>query len=183
MKLSGQAIPFSLLLGIGLVASSDAQQMHEQIREGTIAVICRAGSTASHIKENCDYPRRSEELSREVEVPRTIELSVGGGRVCSGLVDMTYQQRSTLALVKGTLTSADCAASSGSYTITARIRNTAGDVETIDFEERWQRSDDEPVTFEAAYPIGDDVELLRMDARHVVCSCDIAAADDINSEE
>ena len=42
---------------------------------------------------------------------------------------------------------------------------------TLSFEESWERSDDVPVETLRLYPIGDNVDLLRIKARKLSCEC------------
>jgi hypothetical protein len=101
------------------------------------------------------------------------ELVFGG---CEASASMEYFQRGAEADVKAKVDNADCAASSGSFVVEVTIR-ADGETESVKlrFEEEWHRDDDAPVDVERRYPIGDDVDLLRVRIRKLSCDC---AADD-----
>ena len=63
-----------------------------------------------------------------------------------------------------------CAASSGEYKLVVSVRGNHG-LQTLEFVESWQRQDDQPVKFSAAYPIGADVDLVRVRAVQRKCTC------------
>ena len=91
--------------------------------------------------------------------------------MCQATVRIEYLQFDTIAKVAGVIENEDCAASSGEYTIQARIRDKSGETKTLEFPESWQRDDDQPVKFSAEYPIGENVELLRVRSSGLRCEC------------
>lgn len=155
---------------ICLISTAGAQRINDELRESPDITVCRSGATASRVRQNCDF-ERTETISLELERTTTIELSVDNTPFCTALIGLEYYQRNAFAHVEGTIDNEQCTASSGSYVVVARIRNADGEVETLEFEEQWQRSDDQPIELEADYPIGEDVDLLRLSSRRTVCRC------------
>jgi hypothetical protein len=93
-------------------------------------------------------------------------------RTCSSEVNITYEQRNTLARVEGIVESSSCPASHGEYTFVIGIRDENNEQSTLEFTETWQRDDDEPLSFVKEYPIGENVDLTRVRLRSLRCSCD-----------
>jgi hypothetical protein len=90
---------------------------------------------------------------------------------CVASVTTGYFQSNTLAKVESTIQIEGCTAASGKYTIAARIRDQAGETQTLEFEETFQRADDQSMTVERDYPIGENVELVNVRTRAVRCEC------------
>jgi hypothetical protein len=44
-------------------------------------------------------------------------------------------------------------------------------MQLLEFFESWQRQDDQPVKFSATYPIGENVDLLRVRPTQSRCTC------------
>jgi hypothetical protein len=44
-------------------------------------------------------------------------------------------------------------------------------VKKLDFTETWERTDDKPVMFMHHYPIGENVEVIRVQGRSLQCRC------------
>jgi hypothetical protein len=90
---------------------------------------------------------------------------------CQASMALSYAQRNTVADVDGTIENDDCAASSGDYTIAVSTRDDSGEVKVTEFSATWERSDDQPIEFEAAYPIDENVDLVRVRSRRISCVC------------
>ena len=105
---------------------------------------------------------------------RVAELTAGrpGEPQCEASTLTEYQQRNDVARVTGTVSLAACpAGTAGTFTLVARLRDDSGESRTIEFAESWQRDDTEDHTFNADYPIGDDVELMSVRVRNLKCTC------------
>lgn len=93
-------------------------------------------------------------------------------RQCRALASLEYFQRGAEAEVETSIHTDECDAASGSYVLHITVR---GDDDTepriLRFEESWERSDDSPVETLRRYPIGDDVDLLRIKSRKLSCTC------------
>ena len=91
---------------------------------------------------------------------------------CTATVSLDYFQRGHEAQVEMAVENPYCAASQGSFVIEATIREDGADeAEKLSFPETWQRDDDAAVDITRRYPIGDNVDLLRIRIRKVTCSC------------
>ena len=90
---------------------------------------------------------------------------------CAATIELAYTQRDTSVSVEGTLENKDCAASSGGYTLAVSIRNENQELTTVEFPEEWQRQDDQPVKLAGTYPIGENVDVVRVRPVHVRCTC------------
>jgi hypothetical protein len=91
-------------------------------------------------------------------------------------VQIRYEQRNTMARVDSTVAVASCAAASGEYKVTVRIRNEHGAVETLEFPQTWQRAEPGDAAATTDYPIGDNVELVGVRVSGVRCTCADAPA-------
>lgn len=109
-------------------------------------------------------------IEREVTMP--IRVTIQPKTVqCQAVLGLSYAQKNTVADVVGTIDNGQCAASSGAYTLTVSTRDESGEIKTQEFTETWQRSDDQTVNFTAAYPIDENVDLIRVRTRRVSCIC------------
>lgn len=113
----------------------------------------------------------------EVETNVTIEIDVPKSAACEATLSFRYSQRDTIARVEGTIENRACAASSGDYTFAINIRNERGELETLEFRETWQRTDDRPVPVAADYSIGTNVDLVSVRSRRLRCTCADPAAE------
>ncbi len=95
---------------------------------------------------------------------------------CEASVLTEYQQRASVARVSATISLANCpVATTGSFTVVARVKNDAGETTPLEFNETWERADAEDHKFNKDYPIGDNVELSSVRVRSLRCSCVDAA--------
>jgi hypothetical protein len=90
---------------------------------------------------------------------------------CVASVTTGYFQSNTVAKVESNIQIEGCTAASGKYTIAARIRDQAGETQTLEFEETFERADDQSMTVKRDYPIGENVELVNVRTRAVRCEC------------
>jgi len=132
---------------------------------------CQSLSSASRTRSSqCGSAEESPEPLRE-EFTLTFELPVLETAQCKATLSIEYLQINANAEVSGVIENQDCAASGGEYSIEARLRDANGATSTVEFSETWERQDAEPVTFSAVYPIGENVELVRMRSRGLSCEC------------
>ena len=104
---------------------------------------------------------------------RTIELRLESkSRQCQALASLEYFQRGAEAEVETRIHTDDCGAASGGYVVNITVRGDDDkEPRILRFEESWERSDDGPVETLRRYPIGDDVDLLRLKSRKLSCEC------------
>jgi hypothetical protein len=94
------------------------------------------------------------------------------GPQCEASTLTEYQQRNNVARVTGRVSVGGCPVGTlGSFTLVARVRDDNGEIKPIEFNETWQRSDDQDHSFNADYPIGDNVELMNVRVRGLTCTC------------
>lgn len=140
----------------------------------SVAAILLAGMTGpGHAQQEMngggDQRTRIED---HVESTYTVRLEAPQQKqYCQANAAIEYLQHDTIASVSGTISNNDCAASSGTYTVTARIRGANGEIRDLEFEGEWARDDDRPVRFAAEYPIGANVDLLRVRPSGLRCIC------------
>jgi hypothetical protein len=93
-------------------------------------------------------------------------------QTCTATAAFDYFQRGAEAQVEARIDNPHCAASSGSFIVEITIKaDNADAAEKLRFEEAWDRSDDQTIVFARRYPIGDDVDLLRIRIRKLSCDC------------
>ena len=116
-----------------------------------------------------EEPEFSETTSRT----KTMEIKIEStSNLCSAIASLDYQQRGAEAEVATSVHTDDCAAANGSYMLKITVRGDADkEPRILSFEESWERSDNTPVESLRRYPIGDDVDLLRIKARKLSCRC------------
>lgn len=100
-----------------------------------------------------------------------IELDAPPSKRCQAHLEIEYLQKGAEARVDSSLGNNDCAASSGSYTISVRYRDAGGESHTIEFDETWQRDDDQPILASKDYFVGNDVDITRIRSKSLQCIC------------
>jgi hypothetical protein len=142
---------------------------------------CQGTAGGSRMRENCET--ETETVRAEKEVPILIALPVLTSRECSATTTTEYMQLNTIARVNSTLKIADCTVASGAFSIALRVRDESGAEKPVEFDETWQRGDDQDVKFAADYPIGENAELLSVRMRRLSCTCaDEPAPAEVGSE-
>jgi hypothetical protein len=131
--------------------------------------MCQGAAGGSRMRESCD--EKAETVRAEKEVPILIELPALSSRECSATTTTEYLQSNTIARVNGTLKVTDCTVASGAFSIALRITDEGGEEKLVEFDETWQRTDDQDVIFGADYPIGENVELRSVRVRRLSCTC------------
>src|SRR5262245_56086310 len=124
---------------------------------------------ASRAKESCDPNQVVIRIEKELTVP--LDLPPTKLVQCAAGIELAYTQRDTAVSVEGTLQNKDCAASSGAYTVAISIRNEKDELTTVEFPESWQRQDDQPVKVIGTYPIGENVDVVRVRPVRLRCTC------------
>ncbi len=90
---------------------------------------------------------------------------------CHVSVDISYLQKSTNVIVDTTLENPDCAASGGSYTVAVKFRDGNSELQTVEYEETWQREDDQPLQSRQEYYMGENVDLINARVKRPKCVC------------
>lgn len=108
----------------------------------------------------------------EAEKKFTINFeTVQHKQYCKARMWVEYTQRNTEAEFNGEIENEDCGASSGSYIISVRYRDEAGEVHSVETEHLWERDDDQTITFAGRQVIGENVDLIRVRGRKIKCVC------------
>jgi len=126
---------------------------------------------ASRAAPKCEPTPTQTTFELETKIDVTLELPEQKMLQCAAAIEVEYSQRNTVAGVTGTIDTKECAAASGEYKVVVSVRNDALELTTLEFVETWQRLDAEPVIFKKDYPLGDDVDLVRVRTRPVRCTC------------
>ena len=121
------------------------------------------------MRESCD-PKQVV-VRTEAEVEFQLELPPMKVVQCAATIEVAYTQRDSTVGVEGTIAHNVCGASSGDYKLVVSVRNENRELQALEFFESWQRQDDQPVKFSGAYPIGENVELVRVRTVQVRCTC------------
>ena len=90
---------------------------------------------------------------------------------CKVNVTLDYLQKNDIVQVEAIITNQDCAASSGRYTVAIRVLDADNNSVEHEFQETWQRVDDQQIVTTTSYPIGKNVDLRRVRAKNLSCTC------------
>lgn len=117
--------------------------------------------------------RDDGEATTRLDTELTTRLTLPGQSFtpCQASVSLAYYQRNTRVRVETTIENASCKTGSGTLDIVASIRNAAGERLALVFPERWEQRDETSLVFTRDYPIGENVELLRIRSSKVDCVC------------
>jgi hypothetical protein len=124
---------------------------------------------ATRTRPSCDPKQVVVRTEREVEF--SLEAPPTKIVQCAATIEVAYTQRNSTVGVEGTIAHNLCGASSGDYKLVVSIRKENRELQTLEFFESWQRQDENVVKFSAAYPIGENVDLVRMRAVQLRCAC------------
>ena len=119
-----------------------------------------------------DKKREDKLITNETEFTMVIETKTEfASDACMASLEVEYYQKDSSAHVETALTNDDCAASSGSYVIQVRYKDAAGEHQTKDFGETWERSNAEPIAVVKDYFIAENIDILRVRSRKLDCTC------------
>jgi hypothetical protein len=91
---------------------------------------------------------------------------------CEASTYTEYEQLGNVARVSGRVDISACpAGTTGKYAVIARVRDDAGAITPIEFNETWQLDDSQDYVFTSNYPIGDNVFLESLRVRNLTCTC------------
>ena len=122
----------------------------------------------------------TSEYSNSSEKTFTVKLKPPEQKqYCKASTTTEYYQSNDMAEVNVKITNPDCAASSGSFVMRVRYRTEDSEVVNVEFDETWRREDDQDILFSRLYPIGENVDLVRVRAAKMRCVC---AEDDSGDE-
>ena len=137
---------------------------------------CQGAAGGSRIRPNCEPEatvRKEHALKISLEAPPRLNASQ-----CEATATTNYYQTDTVVRVAGTINIKNCSTgSAGAYDIVIRVHDEKGDVNSVDFSDKWQRSDGQDVEFTADYPIRQGEELVNVHVHDLRCTCADPPAD------
>ena len=175
VALSALAVPTSAAFGQVIFGPGMTPQPGRANQGGVdgVSTICAGSAGGSRVRPNCEpeAPATIAEVERELEA--TTELGAQLRELkCEATTLTEYVQRNTMARVNGRISLANCpTGTTGTYLVVARVRDASGEIKPIEFSETWQRDDAQDVSFNADYPIGDNVDLVSVRVRDLRCTC------------
>ena len=125
---------------------------------------------ATRTRESCDLRQVVVRLP-EHEIDASVEFPGLKGVQCAATIEVAYTQRDIDVGVEGTIAHNTCGASSGDYKLVVSVRDQNGELKTLEFLESWQRQDGQPVKFSGIYPIGENVDVVRVRTVQLRCTC------------
>jgi hypothetical protein len=140
---------------------------------------CQAAPGGSRMRANCD----PQSTVTTVRTEQTLRVSLDAppqlnAPQCEATATTNYYQSNTIARTDGTITIRNCSTvSTGTYNVVVRIRDEKGEINSLEFSGKWQRTDGPDVKFAADYPIGKDVDLISVGVRDLRCTCGDPPAD------
>ena len=173
-----------LLAGCLLVS---AQAMSQVVKHNEIPADV-AGEMARHEREDVldnletkNYPTRYHkpvvlETEKTLETRLDAEQWHNAEKTCAAELSIGYLQFNTKARVEAGIETPDCAASGGEYTLHFDVYDFSNGMKSQELVETWGRTDAEPYSSQTFYEIGENVELIKVYARGLTCTC--AAAGD-----
>lgn len=127
---------------------------------GVIAVLAVTGA------------RSDEELpAAEADITTTIRLQEMKTDACEATLEVMYYQKGPSVHVETELKNEYCDASSGSYELQVRFRDSNGQIQRKSFEETWERDDAEPVLRTREYVVAENIDVLKVQPRKLRCTC------------
>ena len=128
-----------------------------------VAMLCTATAAADDREIEAKSATFSKTFEMKVEQHST---------ECGANAALEYSQHGGEVEVEATIENYDCAASFGEFTIEATVRvDGKKDPDKLSFPETWSRDDENPVVITKRYPIGDNVDLMRVKVRKLRCEC------------
>ena len=147
-----------------------------EILRKLLLAACLVGASIAQANKGDDEP-----IVNETEIKTVIEVEIDiGSNACMANLEVEYYQKDSTAHVETVLNNDNCAASAGTYVIQVRYKDAAGEHQTMDFEETWERSDAEPIVVEKDYFVAHNIDILRVRSRKLNCTCatdEIAVSD------
>jgi hypothetical protein len=135
-----------------------------------VALLAVLASTAIAAAQQSGKPE-STTFRLETELTVTIEPPKVEDTQCAAEYSSSYHQRNTVARVESTIRVQGCTAASGEFTVALRIKGDDGEIELVELEDTWARTDAMDVSLVADYPIGENVELVSARVRGRRCTC------------
>jgi hypothetical protein len=154
-------------LGPAAAQQSPSDRIRDETLQAPITSACIPRATRA--APSCDPVTTVAHVEKQQTF--VVDLPKPDIKYCAAAIGVEYTQRNTLVRVVSTIENADCAASSGEYEVSVRVRDANLDVKKLDFTEPWQRNDAKSMTFAHDYPIGTNVDVLSVHGHSLECRC------------
>jgi hypothetical protein len=140
---------------------------------------CQAGAGGSRMrsrKAEDDCVAAAEAAAQaELQAKAAREMAQREALQCAATTLTEYSQQNNRAHVTGSVSIASCpAGSAGTFDVVALVKDKSGEIKPLEFPEKWQRNDAGDAPFAGEYPIGDNVELVNVRIRNLMCTCSAA---------
>jgi hypothetical protein len=131
------------------------------------------------VRANCEKDATATTVRQEQTLKVSLEPPPQpSAQQCQASATTNYYQSNTLARVDGTINVRNCSSgSAGTYNLVVRVRDEKGEINSLEFSDKWQRSDGPDVKFAADYPIGQNVDLVNVRVHDLHCTCADSPAD------
>jgi hypothetical protein len=178
LVLSALAVPASTVFPQAMAPSGVPTTSRQGVVRDNVET-CQGAAGGSRIRANCEEPAAA---TKRTEQPVKLTLDAPpplSGPQCAAVATTNYDQANTVARVDGTISAWNCSkGSSGTYNLVIRVRDQKGEVNSLEFSDKWsQGSAGQEVKFAADYPIGQDVDLVSVRMHDLQCTCADAPAD------
>ena len=177
LALSSLALPVSTVFAQA-PSGTPTTSRQGRVHDGDVAT-CQASAGGSRVRANCEpgatqtTVRTEQKLQVSLDAPAPPSVPQ-----CEATASTNYLQKNTVAQVDGTINIRNCPAGSmGTYNVVLRVRDEKGEINSLEFGDKWQRSDGQDVKFTADYPIGQNVDLVSGRVRDLRCTCADSPAD------
>ena len=107
----------------------------------------------------------------EKQYTMKLEAPSAKKKYCHVSVNIDYLQKNTDVIVNMSLDNPDCAASSGSYAVAVKFRDDENNSQTVEYEETWQREDNQPLQKRQSYYVGENVDVINARVKRPNCIC------------
>lgn len=140
---------------------------------------CQAAAGGSRLRSNCEAEATATTVRTEQEIKLSLEPPPQlNAPQCEATATTNYYQSNTVARVDGTINFRNCSkGSDGTYNLVVRIKDEKGEINSLEFSNKWQHSEGQDVKFAADYPIGQNVDLVSVRVRDLHCTCGDSPAD------
>jgi hypothetical protein len=178
LVVSASALPVSTVFAQALAPSGTPTTSHQgRVRDDVPT--CQGAGGGSRVRANCE----AQDTQATVRTEQKLKVSLDAppqpsAPQCEATATTDSFQSNAVARVDGTINIRNCSAgSAGTYNIVVRVRDENGEINSLEFSDKWQRSDGQDVKFAADYPIGQNVDLVNVRLHDLRCTCADPPAD------
>ena len=176
VALSTLALPVSFAEAQRTSRSGGTASTSTQGSTGFDVPHCQAAAGGSRMRsrkaeDNCVATVEAT-VRAEQQAKAAREMAQREALQCAATTLTEYSQQASVAHVTGSVSVLSCpAGSAGTFDVVALVKDKSGGTKAIEFHEKWQRQDAGDAPFAGEYPIGDNVELVNVRIRNLLCTC------------